>query len=222
MVFPPQGHFDSQSAAIESIAPKIGCGPDTLRAWVQRAETDSGRRDGVTTAERDRIKALKWVDWFNNRRLLEPVGYITPTEAEEAFYAKLRWRSSNTSTASTIHAAATQHSTAKARSPLNGKWLKRALGAAQIRESSNGLPPLGGHHHSRRSKTSARQTACLPLRVQKRCCWDDDTGLLYCSDLSMAPASFCTSSSIWSSLIIKGGASSTWSPDWPSMVPLIG
>ena len=89
MVFAPQGHFDSQSAAIESIAPKIGCGPDTLRAWVRRAETDSGRRDGVTTAERDRIKALKWVDWFNNRRLLEPVGYITPTEAEEAFYANL-------------------------------------------------------------------------------------------------------------------------------------
>lgn len=51
--------FDSQSAAIKSIAPKIGCGPDTLRAWVRRAETDSGRRDGVTTAERDRIKALE-------------------------------------------------------------------------------------------------------------------------------------------------------------------
>ena len=32
---------------------------------------------------------LKWVDWFNNRRLLEPNGYITPTEAEEAFYANM-------------------------------------------------------------------------------------------------------------------------------------
>lgn len=50
MVFEHQGEFDSQSAAIKSIAPKIGCGPDTLRAWVRRAETDSGRRDGVTTA----------------------------------------------------------------------------------------------------------------------------------------------------------------------------
>ncbi|WP_369699501.1 IS3 family transposase [Thalassobium sp. R2A62] len=59
MVFEHQGEFDSQSAAIKSIAPKIGCGPDTLRAWVRRAETDSGRRDGVTTAERDRIKALE-------------------------------------------------------------------------------------------------------------------------------------------------------------------
>lgn len=32
-------------------------------------------------------ETLKWVDWFNNRRLLEPIGYITPAEAEEAFYA---------------------------------------------------------------------------------------------------------------------------------------
>ena len=59
MVFEHQGEFDSQSAAIKSIAPKIGCGPDTLGAWVRRAETDSRRRDGVTTAERDRIKALE-------------------------------------------------------------------------------------------------------------------------------------------------------------------
>ena len=30
-------------------------------------------------------ETLKWVDWFNNRRLLDPIGYITPTEAQEAF-----------------------------------------------------------------------------------------------------------------------------------------
>ncbi len=58
-MFEHQGEFDSQSAAIKSIAPKIGCRPDTLRVWVRRAETDSGRRDGITTAERDRIKALE-------------------------------------------------------------------------------------------------------------------------------------------------------------------
>ena len=34
-------------------------------------------------------ETLKWVDGFNNRRLLEPIGYITPTEAEEAFYANM-------------------------------------------------------------------------------------------------------------------------------------
>lgn len=34
-------------------------------------------------------ETLKWVDWFNNRRLLEPIGYITPVEAEEAFYKNM-------------------------------------------------------------------------------------------------------------------------------------
>ena len=34
-------------------------------------------------------ETLKWVDWYNNHRLLEPIGYITPTEAEEAFHEKL-------------------------------------------------------------------------------------------------------------------------------------
>ena len=34
-------------------------------------------------------ETLKWVDWYNNRRLLAPIGYIPPAEAEEAFYAKL-------------------------------------------------------------------------------------------------------------------------------------
>jgi len=34
-------------------------------------------------------KTLKWVDWFNKRRLLEPIGYRTPTEAEEAYYANM-------------------------------------------------------------------------------------------------------------------------------------
>ena len=34
-------------------------------------------------------EALKWVDWYNNRRLFGPIGYITPAEAEEVFYANL-------------------------------------------------------------------------------------------------------------------------------------
>jgi transposase InsO family protein len=31
---------------------------------------------------------LEWVDWFNNRRLLEPIGNIPPAEAEARFYAR--------------------------------------------------------------------------------------------------------------------------------------
>ena len=34
-------------------------------------------------------ETLKWVDWYNNRRLLGPIGYITPAEEEQAFYANL-------------------------------------------------------------------------------------------------------------------------------------
>ena len=34
-----------------------------------------------------RVATLEWVDWFNNRRLLEPIGNIPPAEAEERYYA---------------------------------------------------------------------------------------------------------------------------------------
>ncbi|WP_373281464.1 IS3 family transposase [Herbaspirillum rubrisubalbicans] len=46
-------------SAVQSIAPMIGCTPQTLLDWVKRAEVDSGERDGVSTAERERIKALE-------------------------------------------------------------------------------------------------------------------------------------------------------------------
>ena len=36
-----------------------------------------------------RVRDLEWVDWFNNRRLLEPIGNIPPAEAEERYYAML-------------------------------------------------------------------------------------------------------------------------------------
>ena len=49
----------SQWAAIVSVAAKIGCTPETLRSWVRRAEVDEGRRPGVTTDERARLKELE-------------------------------------------------------------------------------------------------------------------------------------------------------------------
>jgi hypothetical protein len=42
-----------------------------------------------TSAHAVERETLKWVDWFNNRRLLDPIGYITPAEAEEAVYANM-------------------------------------------------------------------------------------------------------------------------------------
>lgn len=51
--------YPSLWAAIESIAPKIGCVPQTLHEWVRKQEIDTGLREGVTSEERDRIKALE-------------------------------------------------------------------------------------------------------------------------------------------------------------------
>ena len=53
------GEYPSLWAAIESIAPKIGCVPQTLHDWVRKHEVDTGLRDGVTTEERERLKALE-------------------------------------------------------------------------------------------------------------------------------------------------------------------
>ena len=49
----------SQWAAIASIAAKIGCTAQTLSNWVARAERDAGKRPGLTTDERERLKALE-------------------------------------------------------------------------------------------------------------------------------------------------------------------
>ena len=35
------------------------------------------------------LATLEWVDWFNNRRLLEPIGNVPPAEAEASYYAAL-------------------------------------------------------------------------------------------------------------------------------------
>ena len=59
LVSDQRGEYPSLWAAVESIAPKIGCVPQTLLDWVKRHEIDSGKRDGVTTAESKRVKDLE-------------------------------------------------------------------------------------------------------------------------------------------------------------------
>jgi transposase len=59
MVLEHGGDHASQWAAIGSIAPKIGCTAETLRKWVRQAERDQGRRPGVSSDERERIKAME-------------------------------------------------------------------------------------------------------------------------------------------------------------------
>ena len=59
LVFDHESEHASQWAAIVSIAGKIGCTPETLRSWVRRAERDSGKRPGLRTDERQRLKDLE-------------------------------------------------------------------------------------------------------------------------------------------------------------------
>ena len=59
LVFEHQGEHASQWAAIGSIASKIGCTPETLRKWVRRAERDQGLRSGMTSSDREQLKALE-------------------------------------------------------------------------------------------------------------------------------------------------------------------
>ena len=59
LVFEHQGAHASQWAAIGSIAGKIGCTAETLRKWVRQAERDQGVRSGLTSEERERLKALE-------------------------------------------------------------------------------------------------------------------------------------------------------------------
>jgi transposase len=59
MVREHRPEYPSQWAAITSIATKLGCTTETLRRWVQQAERDAGARPGLTTDERQRLKALE-------------------------------------------------------------------------------------------------------------------------------------------------------------------
>ena len=59
LVFEHQSEYESQWAAMASIAEKIGCTTETLRKWVRQAERDQGVKPGLTTDERERLKALE-------------------------------------------------------------------------------------------------------------------------------------------------------------------
>ena len=59
MVIDQEVHHSSQWSAMQSIASKIGCTAETLRKWVRQAERDAGRRPGLTTEERQRLKELE-------------------------------------------------------------------------------------------------------------------------------------------------------------------
>ena len=59
MVFDQQGQYASQWEALRSISSKIGCSAETLRNWVWQAEVDTGRRGGLSSDEKARMKDLE-------------------------------------------------------------------------------------------------------------------------------------------------------------------
>ena len=79
-------------AGLEPSVGTVGCSYDNALAETMiglfKAEVIH-RLGPWKSADAVEWETLKWVDWFNNRRLFEPVGYITPAEAEEAFYANM-------------------------------------------------------------------------------------------------------------------------------------
>jgi len=59
MVFEHAHEHPSQWATIRSVAEKLGCTVEALRRWVRQAERDGGKRPGLTTDERQRLKELE-------------------------------------------------------------------------------------------------------------------------------------------------------------------
>ena len=59
MVQEHREEYRSLWAAVESLAPKIGCVPHTLYEWMRKHEVDSGTRQGTTSSDKDRLKELE-------------------------------------------------------------------------------------------------------------------------------------------------------------------
>ncbi|GMQ99120.1 MAG: transposase [Acidimicrobiia bacterium] len=58
-MFEHRDEYESEWAAIMSIASKFGCSTETLRNWVRKAERDSGQRPGLTSVQEDELKVLR-------------------------------------------------------------------------------------------------------------------------------------------------------------------
>ena len=84
----------TERLAEAGVEPSVGSVGDSYDAL---AETINGlykaevihRRGPWRSFEAVEFATLEWVDWFNTRRLLAPIGNIPPAEAEAAYYAQL-------------------------------------------------------------------------------------------------------------------------------------
>jgi transposase InsO family protein len=85
----------TERLAEAGIAPSVGSVGDSYdnalaETVIGLFKTELVRRQGPwRNLEAVEFATLDWVDWFNHRRLLEPIGFVPPAEAEAVFYAKL-------------------------------------------------------------------------------------------------------------------------------------
>jgi transposase len=59
MLLEQQSEYNSQWAAMTSVAGKVGCTAETLRKWVRQAEINQGKRAGMSSTESERLKELE-------------------------------------------------------------------------------------------------------------------------------------------------------------------
>ena len=59
MLLEQQSEYSSEWAAMGAIASKLGCTAETLRKWVRQSEIDQGKREGLSSSERERLKELE-------------------------------------------------------------------------------------------------------------------------------------------------------------------
>ena len=59
MLLEHQSEYSSQWAAMNAIAGRVGCTAETLRKWVRQSEIDHGKREGLSSSERERLKQLE-------------------------------------------------------------------------------------------------------------------------------------------------------------------
>jgi transposase len=81
LVVEHRGEYETEWAAITSVAEKCGMTTETLRKWVRRSEVDRGARPGITTVEAQRIKELE----RENRELRRANEIL---KAASAFFAR--------------------------------------------------------------------------------------------------------------------------------------
>jgi transposase len=59
MLLEHQSEYSSQWAAMNAIAGRVGCTAETLRKWVRQSEIDQGKREGLSSSDRERLKQLE-------------------------------------------------------------------------------------------------------------------------------------------------------------------